>query len=267
MTSVVDRLELSGVISPIVRSYLREIRYGISRPVWWTRFENERRFFRQFVPHGGLVFDVGANTGDMTYVFRLLGARVIAFEPQGEIYQQLEMRYSEDDRVVPINVALGRESGRARLILGSDHSTTSLSEEYIAKVVERGALGDATWTPGSDVPIRTMDEMIVELGRPDFVKIDVEGFEAEVLAGLGTAVPALSFEITSEHIAPAVECVDHLSTLGEYEYNWSGLWSNVLQCDSWLSSREARDLVSTWPLRQAHYPRKADVYARAVRSR
>ncbi len=56
---------------------------------------------------------------------------------------------------------------------------------------------------------------------PAFTKIDVEGYELQVLKGLSTPVPALSFEYTPEDIKAAYDCLDAIARLGPYLFNIS----------------------------------------------
>ena len=74
------------------------------------------------------------------------------------------------------------------------------------------------------VPVTTMDRLVGIYGVPEFCKIDVEGFEYNVLRGLTQAIPLLSFEYTPERIQPVLDCIDHLTRLGQYEYNLRRRW-------------------------------------------
>jgi hypothetical protein len=66
-----------------------------------------------------------------------------------------------------------------------------------------------------------MDQLIVEHGSPSFCKIDVEGFEKQVLEGLSSPVRCISFEFTREFLDDARACVALLENLGPIEVNAS----------------------------------------------
>lgn len=187
----------------------------------WRRAQL-RRFYRRFVPAGGLAFDVGAHTGNRLQAFLDLGARVVAVEPQPELAARLARRHGTDARVHLVEGALGRAPGRATL-LGSLRTPTvaTLSGDFVARAGAASSFEGVRWQAGPEVVVTTLDTLIAAHGRPDFVKIDVEGFELEVLLGLSQPLPALSFEFLPAVRDVALACIDRLEQLagpGRYRY-------------------------------------------------
>jgi FkbM family methyltransferase len=225
----------------------------------WTTRRRDRVFFRQFVPAGGLVFDVGANEGRLTQTFAELGATVVAIEPNPALAARVRARYGS--RTVRVeNVAVGDESGTATLQLGRDSGHSTLSPDW------QEAVGEAfhdRWDGSVDVTVVTLDELIARHGVPDFVKIDVEGFEPQVLAGLHHPVRALSFEFLCAAPEISRRCVEVVQALGAFELNLARGEHHELDASAWVTADTALEQLEA--LQRTDPDGYGDVYARLPR--
>jgi FkbM family methyltransferase len=199
-------------------------------PLAWrvTRKARERRelkqfglFYGMFLKSGDLCFDVGANLGNRTRCFRQMGCAVVAVEPQSRCFTSLVREFGTDGQIKLVRSALGREPGTATLHVARQHVLSSLSSAFMKRTVESGRFAGVSWGDSETVTVTTLDQLIADHGEPKFIKIDVEGFEGEVLAGLSRAVPALSIEWTPELSENTRVCLRHLAELGDYEFNLS----------------------------------------------
>ncbi len=200
---------LSGVLRSL-RTY-----YG-NRP----RQRAMDTLYRRFLREGNLAFDIGAHVGDRVASFRRLGARVVAVEPQPALVLTLRLLYGLDPKVTIEPVALGRETGTIELKLNPPNPTVATASREFIDAAE-GAVGweGQTWTKIAVVPLTTLDALIERHGLPRFVKIDVEGFEDEVLAGLTRPLPALSFEFTTIQRKVAFAAIERLVRGAPYAFN------------------------------------------------
>ena len=216
------------------------------------------RFYRQFIPQGGLCFDVGANMGDRTAIFLGLGARVIAVEPQPACAETLRQRF--DDRVAVVDAALGPAPGQASLMIASYHTLASLSRDWVEAVRESGRFADFTWEREIATRMTTLDELIGSYGVPDFCKLDVEGFELEVLEGLSRPVRALSFEFTFERLGTRLAAGEYVARLGMRRFNFSYGESLTLALKEWIGPAEMLHFLESTPKSIEIF---GDVYARS----
>jgi FkbM family methyltransferase len=178
------------------------------------------RLYARFVQPGDLVFDVGSHVGDRIAAFRRLGARVVACEPNPPLVKTLRLLFGRDQSVTIEPVAVGAAPGEIELKINVDNPTVSTASRDFVKASE-GAPGwqGQVWDKSLRVAVTTLDALIARHGIPAFIKIDVEGFEAEALAGLTQAVPALSFEFTTIQRDVAHACLQRCAALGYVRYN------------------------------------------------
>ncbi len=224
-------------VSGLVRSLVIYWRPGRQRGL--------RRLYAPFIGKGDLVFDIGAHVGDRSVALADLGARVIAFEPQPGIRRLLA--WIVRARAVTVrSEAVGASSGMVRLAISPSHPTVSSASGSWRGAVQRSNAGfrGVHWSDEVKVPVVTLDGLIAEYGVPAFCKIDVEGFEASVLAGLSYPIPGLSFEFVAGALEEGRGCLARVSALGPYRFNviagegrrwWLDSWSSGAWVDDWLA--------------------------------
>ena len=130
----------------------------------------------------GFYVDVGACHPvyeSVTYHFYLRGWSGVNIEPQPDLFTEL---LHERPRDVNLNVCVGRGSGRRKLYVTSDRGTSTLDESLGRRYRLEGRL-----TGAIEVEVASLNDIWrVHVGarEVDFLKIDVEGFEAEVLSNV-----------------------------------------------------------------------------------
>lgn len=240
--------------------------FGILRSlvIYWRpgRQPGLRRLYQPFLPPGALVFDVGAHLGDRTRAFACLGARVVALEPQPALFRWLRRLVGSRAGVILRHEAVGRETGEAILAVSRRTPTVStLSHDWPTGLRGRNpAFRKVSWEDSVRVPVTTLDQLIAEYGVPDFCKIDVEGYEAEVLAGLSQPLPALSFEFVAGALDVALGSVRRLESLGNYEFNAIPGEQRHFLFPGWQSAGE----MVSWLEAGAGGLASGDVYARQL---
>lgn len=177
-------------------------------------------FQARFLGAGELGFDIGAHVGDRTASFRRLGARAVAVEPQPRLARLLRLLFGRDEGVVRVAALVGAQAGEASLRLNRANPTVaSASEDFLAAAAGAPGWEGQHWDDAVTLPVTTLDALAAEHGRPDFIKIDVEGFELQALAGLSRPVRALSFEFTLIQREVALNALRMVEALGDYRFN------------------------------------------------
>lgn len=216
------------------------------------------RLYRRFVQPGDLVFDVGAHVGDRVASFRRLGARVVAVEPQPALVKVLKILYGLRTGVAVEAAAIGRSVGTTEIMINPDNPTVSTASRDFVEAAHGAPGWEAQrWAKTLRVPMTTLDALIARNGVPAFIKIDVEGFEAEALAGLTQLVKALSFEFTTIQRDVALASIDRCKALGYTRFNAALGESQTFVHADWVDDAAITRWLTELPLAA----NSGDIYA------
>ena len=158
---------------------------------------------------GDLFFDIGAHLGNKSKQFLDKNLKAIMVEPLPQCVEQLKIKFENRDNVEIIQKAVGKTTEKMTLEVNTKMPTTST----MAKHWKSGRFSNEKWDQKINVEMTTLDHLIKIYGLPKYIKIDVEGFELDVLLGLSQKAGIISFEFTSEFLDQTIKCLDHLKKL------------------------------------------------------
>jgi FkbM family methyltransferase len=178
---------------------------------------SEAWFVRRVMRHGGVFIDVGANEGLFTLVaaaHALRPVRVHAFEPSARerrrLVENVQLNHIDDVRIAPVALGARRGSASLRIAREPDCGLNTIGADFAYRAQEAAS---------ETVEVDTLDAYLARNEpRPvTAIKIDVEGFEVDVLRGahetLARDGPALVVEINAAALAQCNRSVRELVSL------------------------------------------------------
>src|SRR5580704_1667555 len=216
-------------------------------------------FYAGCISRGDPVFDVGANIGVYSDAFQTLGARVVAIEPNPICCERLELIAKRSDLMIE-NCAVGSEPGVATMNVCSDPTLSTLSSEWYESARTSPTHRSEEWLGTIDVRVATLYSLSQKYGIPAFIKIDVEGFEDHVLAGMSFAPKALSFEFHFALLNIARASLNNSSLRNGYCFNYIDGIEPEFRLDTWVSAGDLERILTEVHSR-AEY---GDVFCRKV---
>ena len=162
-----------------------------------------------------MYFDIGSNIGNWALANINKCDKIVSVEASPLTYQRL-INHCKHDRILLLNYAVCNNDGKDITFYQADADVLStINKEWLTS--ESSRFHNYTFTEIVCKTI-TIDQMITEYGKPEMIKIDVEGGEYECICSLTQKVDLLCFEWASEVNDITFKCLDYLATLGFTEF-------------------------------------------------
>jgi len=199
-----------------------------------------------------LIFDIGANVGDMTDVYSQKADTVVAFEPNPSMVEELTKRFFGNPNIIIDRRSLDNKVG-TNILMTSPYaaSLSTFSEEWTKNTRFLGQ----QWNEHIVVPTITIDSAIEYYGVPDYIKIDVEGYEYQVIKGLSMLLPntVVCFEWVEEQLSSILSIITYVNTLGYKAFSYTNMdnvmWEEDLTWGSWEKLNFQKNIVPDRHLR------------------
>jgi len=163
--------------------------------------KKEVALYKAFLGPCDLIFDIGAYDGHKTAAFLELSKTVVSCEPDPANFKLLKTRFRNRKKRVKLQeVALSDHVEEKTFFVHQRGSAFNTLNPGWKEILEKDDLTrwneKISFLPENNIRVRTttLDLLIGQYGAPDFIKIDVEGYEQEVFGGLSQKVPCVSFE-------------------------------------------------------------------------
>ncbi|MBT7437977.1 MAG: FkbM family methyltransferase [Cellvibrionales bacterium] len=163
------------------------------------------------------IFDIGANIGAFTDANLKLypESDFLLIEANPDLFKKLSKKFSNRTNVLVKNYCVSNiNNDRIKFHLSKHDTISTASTEW----VKSSRFPSSSFYKTIEVDSISIDNLIIQYGDPDFIKIDVEGYESTVLSGLSKNVCRLSFEWAEESQAEILKSLKHLNEIGYKEF-------------------------------------------------
>lgn len=250
--------EFCGLYYVVIDSRPYDLYVRLFYPPAHEQRRKEFLFYKRLLANarGEVVFDIGANQGAKCRLFRRLVSRTVCVEPDRRSCEILRERFRHCSNVQVIQAGAGNSCEIAEYkVFSAGSPLNTFSTKWQATLENEGQdrFKEILQCERTEkIQLITLDALIRQFGRPFYIKIDVEGYEWEVVRGLTQPVSLVSFECNLPHFEAETICViKHLSALGpEATFNYtlaeppdefaSDVWMNSIQMTAIVTSKRYR---------------------------
>lgn len=190
--------------------------------------------YRQFLTKDSFVLDIGGHVGRHSEVFvkQIHCKQVVIFEPLSAQRSLLERHFCDYDAVRIFPYALSNYNGKSEFVVNLAAPEESGLQERIYNDPEAKSL---KLIP---VQVRCLDDLTTGLQRIDYMKIDAEGAEIDIIKGAKKTLhkhkPILSIEYgMSSYTAYGYTRTSLFEVINEIEYTLCDLFGNPFDAEQW----------------------------------
>lgn len=205
----------------------------------FIRHYKERLFYAQLIKKGDLCFDIGANLGKKSRLMLAVGGKVIAFEPQSSCLKALTDLKNKYPHFEFYPLAVGAQNETKKLHLSKYSEIATLSDEFI----ENYTTPNVYWSGFEMVEVKSLDTLIETYGKPDYCKIDVEGYEFEILSHLHYSISMIEFEFTEKFLEDTLKIIDGFAA-DKTTFNYILNEHLKFQLNHWVSVTEMKTILN-----------------------
>jgi len=190
------------------------------------------------LPVPRLVFDLGANEGGVAEHYGRLGSRVHAYEPVPVMFDRLSARVAPLPNVTPHRLGVSDVPGELKNVSVFNAWT------LLPTASKRDRAIEFVGQDGFDCELTTIDIEASEHGIPDFIKIDVDGYELRVLKGAMETLSSSSPTILFEYSYLPTFLGDSIEEMADLIY---GFGYRAWSMDGSYCARTAADFLTCYP--------------------
>lgn len=140
-----------------------------------------------------IIFDIGANAGNFSHKYQDK-CKIVSVEANPILAEALKKRFSEKSNIFVENCAISNKKGTINFFICAQDQMSSCNRNWLETLRYKKHGIQKT----IEVPAITLDDLIEKYGSPHHIKIDVEGYELEVISGLSKKVGSIQFEYIRE---------------------------------------------------------------------
>ncbi len=188
-----------------------------------------------------ILFDIGANHGLYTDANRRKYDACILIEANPFLNEELKEKYKNDKNINIVTAIVSNKDRETFYISNADQISTA-DKEWIT---ESRFSNNYRWSPVQGIPTISVDKLIQIYGTPEFIKIDVEGYEYNVLLSLTQKVPMLAFEWAEEKKSEILLSVEHLHSLGFTKFHIQMEDKHDYEVNDWNNFKYTYELLDS----------------------